>query len=141
MSETAPGQAANPYIDRIVDLEARITSLLESIAGESRPCRGCQERVYWIKGADGRNTPYTADGLNHAKECRKPVPSARFKPAEEPRYVRTFLRFQGRCAGCEGPMQNGDRAVFDTVERKVYCEECQPYVTEKVKAAAGGARR
>lgn len=39
--------------------------------------------------------------------------------------ARTIVaKFDGRCAECGDDIQAGDTVVFDTEERKIYCEAC-----------------
>jgi ribosomal protein S27E len=39
--------------------------------------------------------------------------------------VRTITaKYDGRCAECNTRSCEGDTVVYDTVERKVYCEDC-----------------
>lgn len=40
------------------------------------------------------------------------------------RYRTITAKYPGRCAECEERFDEGDSVVFDTKERKVYCESC-----------------
>lgn len=33
-------------------------------------------------------------------------------------------RYEGECANCEGDIDKGENVLYDSRERKVYCEEC-----------------
>ena len=112
------------------ELRVRIKALLRDIAGEPKKCRGCDALLYWVTHANGRRAPYTEEAVKH--DC----PNARSfhkksTPVQERRFIRTTLRYAGRCAGCEVPMVVDDEAIFDTKERKVWCEDCYNELVER----------
>jgi hypothetical protein len=37
--------------------------------GKQDSCRGCAKTIYWVRHANGANTPYTEVGLNHFIDC------------------------------------------------------------------------
>jgi len=38
---------------------------------DSVPCRGCNERIYWVKTKNDRPMPVNPDGTPHWATCRK----------------------------------------------------------------------
>lgn len=50
------------------DLRKRIGALLSN-CGTPGTCKGCGAQIYWLQHRNGRNTPYTPEGLNHFADC------------------------------------------------------------------------
>jgi len=46
----------------------RIVAILEQV-GSLGQCGRCGAQVWWVEHHNGRNAPYTAEGLNHFAEC------------------------------------------------------------------------
>lgn len=53
-----------------LQLEAakRFRRLLAQI-GDRAQCKGCNAEIYWVKHINGKNAPYTPEGLNHFSTC------------------------------------------------------------------------
>lgn len=47
----------------------RMLDVLERTAVEHRPCSSCGAKLWLVMHANGKKTPYTADGLNHFVDC------------------------------------------------------------------------
>ena len=50
-------------------IEQRLEALLGVVAEVCRPCRLCQQLLYFVRHPNGEPVPYTADGLNHYFHC------------------------------------------------------------------------
>lgn len=76
MSAKEAGQTAAMPLDTgrvmptVPELLDRIRKLLIAV-GEDGVCRGehCDAEIIWVVHANGRRTPYTAEGLNHFIDC------------------------------------------------------------------------
>jgi len=51
-------------------MQAALVALVKT-AGTEGTCSGCGAPIYWIRHANGKNTPYTPHGLNHFIDCPK----------------------------------------------------------------------
>lgn len=113
-------------LDAEMELRVRIKNLLHNIAGDPVPCKGCGSPMYWVEHHNGKRAPYDEDGANHFVTCPKAA-NFRRRPAVETkaRYVSTTLRYRGQCSGCETPMDKDEQAVFDKINRKIYCIQCK----------------
>lgn len=40
------------------------------------------------------------------------------------RFFRVLAKYAGRCWECHAPIEEGDYIVYDSKEKKTYCEEC-----------------
>jgi hypothetical protein len=49
-----------------------ITALMTAIGADPAQCKGCKQRIYFIRHANGKATPYDADGTNHFITCPHP---------------------------------------------------------------------
>jgi hypothetical protein len=50
-------------------LEKRISTLLQLVAEEIRPCRACGVQLAIVRHRNGKPTPYTMEGVNHFIDC------------------------------------------------------------------------
>lgn len=50
-------------------MEKAMTDLLKN-AGHFGTCTGCYEPIVWIRHTNGKNVPYTTEGLNHFVNCK-----------------------------------------------------------------------
>jgi hypothetical protein len=46
-----------------------IEALMQVMDAERARCKGCSATLYFIRHANGRLTPYDADGTNHLTTC------------------------------------------------------------------------
>jgi hypothetical protein len=51
-------------------------ALLDNVAEFSRPCKACGELLWFVRHKNGKQAPYTVDGINHFANCPE---AARFK--------------------------------------------------------------
>lgn len=49
--------------------EERLEKILSLIAEAIHPCKACQAKLYFVRHANGKLAPYTADGVNHFITC------------------------------------------------------------------------
>lgn len=54
----------------IPSVEDRLKYLLIAI-GKPGVCRGCGATIMWVTHANGKQVPYTMQGLNHFIDCPK----------------------------------------------------------------------
>lgn len=40
------------------------------------------------------------------------------------RFFRVLAKYSGSCWECRDPIEVGDAVVYDSKEKKTYCEEC-----------------
>lgn len=52
----------------LIAVEKALHDLVKHV-GTRGVCRGCKADVWWIMHANGKATPYTAEGLNHFIDC------------------------------------------------------------------------
>ena len=55
-------------LEENVKLRAQVKMLLKQIGTEGK-CRGCQADIFWVVHKNGKNVPYTPEGLNHFADC------------------------------------------------------------------------
>jgi len=46
------------------------------------------------------------------------------------RFFEIVARYAGRCWECNDPIYEGDSVVYDSKEKKIYCEDCGKDLTE-----------
>lgn len=51
------------------DSRKRLLDLLKAVAYETRPCKFCGRRLYFVKVWTGKTRPYTDEGVNHFEDC------------------------------------------------------------------------
>jgi hypothetical protein len=49
--------------------EQRLERILQLVAEAVRPCQACGVKLYFVRHANGKLAPYTADGVNHFATC------------------------------------------------------------------------
>lgn len=54
---------------RVPELERNILAILKMLAVFVRPCKSCGATIYFVLSREGFKIPYTADGVNHFKNC------------------------------------------------------------------------
>jgi hypothetical protein len=60
--------AAVPLASDPTELRRRILTLLSNV-GEKARCKGCMVEIWWVRHSNGKQAPYTAEGLNHFIDC------------------------------------------------------------------------
>jgi hypothetical protein len=66
--------------EREKQLSANITTLLEHIAENSRPCQACGVQLWFVRHQNGKLAPYTYDAINHFVNCAE---AARFRKGKK----------------------------------------------------------
>lgn len=64
-------QSGNTFhgpVDCLQAMEKAMTDLLKN-AGHFGTCTACNAPIVWIRHTNGKNTPYTTEGLNHFIDC------------------------------------------------------------------------
>jgi hypothetical protein len=67
--------ANNDYCDveqKLADARERMTALLNHVAIRQQKCHACEAIMLMVPHANGRLTPYDADGTNHFATCSDP---------------------------------------------------------------------
>ncbi len=67
---TPPLFAGNAPEITAAEYRKRLGALLSN-CGTPATCKGCGAAVYWLRHANGKNTPYTPAGLNHFVDCEE----------------------------------------------------------------------
>lgn len=62
-----------PDIEKI---RKNLRSLYKTIGADEAACKGCGRKIFWVKTKNGKNAPFTEDGLNHFADCPE---SAKFR--------------------------------------------------------------
>jgi hypothetical protein len=58
-------------VPELPSLEKRISSLLNNVAEEIRPCKACGVQLALVRHRNGKLAPYTLEGVNHFIDCTK----------------------------------------------------------------------
>lgn len=61
-------------MDAVLELaacEERLLRLLELVAEETRDCKACGAKLWFVRHRNGARAPYTANGENHFITCPK----------------------------------------------------------------------
>lgn len=62
-------------------LEQRIAYILKNANVGSRPCKACGTMLYWLLHNNGKQVPYTHEGVNHFIDCPR---APQFRKAAAP---------------------------------------------------------
>lgn len=49
-------------------MERAMTRMLQNV-GQMGTCDGCSAVIVWVRHRNGKNVPYTTEGLNHFVNC------------------------------------------------------------------------